>query len=131
MKFCLKLVVLLGSAWSAHAQTAHDYFNELKAANTFNHYKDEYVCFRDDDVPTFMIVAKVSDVIEDVKKAGDTAGIKDMLQVKDSLLLQTYYKGVASEEYIYDPFGKGHPGDSREYSLEFKGPTPGKMIAAN
>jgi len=55
----LKLTVLCaGFSLGARAQTARDYFNELKAAQTFNHYKDEYICFRDDDVPSFAVVAK-------------------------------------------------------------------------
>lgn len=77
MKWFLKLLMLcLGLAVSASGQTAHDYFNELKAANTFNHYRDEYVCFADEDVPSFAIIAKVSDVVEQKKKVGETGGIK-------------------------------------------------------
>ena len=77
-------VAFLSVALSASAQTAHDYFNELKAANALNHYKDEYVCFRDDDVPTFVVLAKVNEVIEDMKKAGDTAGVKATAPAKQN-----------------------------------------------
>jgi hypothetical protein len=66
----------------AQTQTARDYFNELRAANAFNHYKDEYVCFRDDDTPTFAVIAKVSDVIRDMERASDAAGVKTMTPVK-------------------------------------------------
>jgi hypothetical protein len=130
MRHFLKLILLcLVSAVSVSAQTARDYFNELKAANTFNRYQDEFVCFRDDDVPTFVVIAKISDVIEDMKKAGNTDDIKTMLQAKDSLLVQTYYKGVASDEYIYEPVKKQVADDvNRDYSLEFKGPKPSKMV---
>ena len=107
---------------------ARDYFNELKAANTFSHYKDEYVCFRDDDVPTFMVVAKGSDVIEMKKKAGDLAGSRQLADSKDLLFLQSYYKGVASEEFIYEPAKKDVADDNREYSIEFKSPFPDKMV---
>ena len=63
--------MFLAVAVSTPAQTAHDYFQELKAANTFSHYKDEYVCFHDDDVPSFAVIAKGSDVIDMMKKNGD------------------------------------------------------------
>jgi hypothetical protein len=53
----------------AQAQTAREYFNELKAANAFNRYSDEYVCFRDDDVPSFVVIARGSSIIEHMKKA--------------------------------------------------------------
>ena len=119
--------MVLAAAGSTSAQTARDYFNELKAANTFNHYKDEYVCFHDDDAPSFAIVAKASDVMEDMKKAGDAAGVKLMALAKDSLLVQTYYKGVGSEEYIYDPIKRLLTDDSKEYFIEFNAPSPGKM----
>src|SRR5260370_2273674 len=115
------LFVLLAVALSTPAQTARDYFKELKAANTFNHYKDEYVCFRDDDVPTFAIIAKGSDVIDTMKKNGEK-GTKMMLPVKDSLFVQTYYKGVGSEEYIYEPVKKDTADErNKDNSLELKG----------
>jgi len=128
MRRLFKLVLCIAPAAFAVGQTAHDYYTELKAANTFNHYKDEYVCFRDDDVPTFIVIAKVSDVIENMRKAGDTEGVKTLLQAKDSLLLQTYYKGVGSEGYIYDPVKRDLPNDNQEYSLEFGSPSSGKMV---
>jgi len=79
-------------ALPSSAQTAHDYFKELKAANTFDHYKDEYVCFRDDDTPSFAIVAKVSDVIEHMKQNGDTSGIKNLQAAKTALIVETFTK---------------------------------------
>ena len=122
------LFVLLAVALSTPAQTARDYFKELKAANTFNHYKDEYVCFRDDDVPSFVIMAKGSDVIDMMKKNGET-GLKVMLPAKDSLFVKTYYKGVGSEDYLYDPVKKDIADEvNKDYSLEFKAPMPGKMV---
>ncbi len=133
MKARFLLVVMLLClilALSAFAQTSHDYFTELRAANAFNHYKDEYVCFRDDDVPTFMVVAKVSDVIEHLTKAGDAVAAKNMVQIKEGLFLQTYYKGISSEEYFYEPAKKGISDENREYSLEFNGKYPGKMVYA-
>jgi hypothetical protein len=122
------LFMVLAAAGSTSAQTARDYFNELKAANTFNHYKDEYVCFHDDDTPAFAVVARVSEVMEDMKKEGDAAGVKTLVLAKDSLLVKTYYKGVGSDDYIYDPVKKVQMDDSKEYFIEFKAPLPGKMV---
>ena len=120
--------VAIGQTSETPVRTARDYFNELKAANTFNHYKDEYVCFRDDDVPTFEVIAKVSDVIDMMKKNGET-GMKMMLPAKDSLFVKTYFKGVGSEDYLYEPVKKDVADEvNKDYSIEFKKPMPGKMV---
>jgi hypothetical protein len=44
---CLVLVALMCIVVSvpATAQTAREYFNELRDANAFNHYGDQYVVF--------------------------------------------------------------------------------------
>lgn len=129
MRYPLKLLFCSALAASASGQTARDYFNELKAASTFNHYKDEYVCFLDDDVPSFAVIAKGSDVIEHMKNAGNTKGAKALAPAKDSLFVQSYYKGVGSEEYIYEPVKKDTADETnKDYSLEFGKPMPGKMV---
>ena len=116
-------------ALPSSAQTAHDYFKELKAANTFDHYKDEYVCFRDDDTPSFAIVAKVSDVIEHMKQNGDTSGIKNLQAAKTALIVETFYKGVSSGTNIFDLAKREDSSeDSKDYSYEFAGKNPGKML---
>ena len=129
---CLfKLLLLwLVCAVSASAQTARDSFNQLKAANTFNHGRDEYVCFHYEDAPSFTVIAKVSDVIEQKKKAGDAAGIKALEQQKDSLFVQSYYLGVASQDYVYDAVKGEHLGDTLEYRLAFNGQMPGEIVYA-
>jgi hypothetical protein len=122
-------VLVLVLAVPSSAQTARDYFKELKAANTFDHYKDEYVCFRDDDTPSFAIVAKVSDVIEHMKQNGDTAGIENLQAAKTALIVETYYKGVSSGTNIFDLAKReDSSGDSKDYSYEFAGKNPGKML---
>ena len=129
MRCLFKLLLLCPVlAVSTSGQTARDYFNELKTANTFNHYKDEQVCFPDEDVPSFAIIAKVSDVIEDMKKTGNASGLKKLMQAKASLLVQTFHKGVASNGYIYDPVKKDQTDEHRDYSMEFKSPKPGRMV---
>lgn len=124
----LLLPLALGLSVSASAQTAQEYFKELKAANTFNHYSDEYVCFRDDDVPSFAVVAKVVDVIEHMKQNGEKAS-ENLQAARNSLIVETYYKGVSSGTKIFD-LTKRHDsfGDSKDYSFEFGGKHPGKML---
>lgn len=122
-------LAILAVIQSTTAQTARDYFRELKTANSFNHYKDEYVCFRDDDVPSFAIVARGDDVIANKKKAGDSAGARALGPAKNSLFVQTFYKGVGSEEYIYESVKKDVADEvNKDYSIEFKSPMPGKMV---
>lgn len=111
------------------AQTAREYFTELKAANTFNHYKDEYVCFRDDDVPSFAVVAKIDDIIDHMKKSGETTGAKDLTAAKGGLIVETYYKGVSNKADIFDPAKRDDSlGNTKDYSYEFAGKTPGKIL---
>jgi S1-C subfamily serine protease len=100
------MYVLLSVA-SASPETARDYFNELKATNVLNEYRDEYVCFNDINVPSFAVVAKLADVIQMMKKAGATAMAKKLEQpeFKDSLVVQKYYKGVGAGEHFYDAIG--------------------------
>ena len=102
--------------------TARDYFTELKAANNFNHYSDTFVCFRDDDSPSFAVVARGSDIIDEMKQAGHTPE-KAVLSAKNELFVQTYYKGVANTLDPYDPVpGKeGTEWDGRiVYSINWK-----------
>lgn len=106
-----------------NAQTARDYFNELKTAKALNRYADEYVCFADDNVPSFSVIARVSDVIEHMKNAGDDAGVKVMMQSKNGLFVQGYYKGVKSGEgQVFEPSGT----EGSDYVLEFRKPFHGK-----
>jgi len=114
---------------SVSAQSARAYFKELKEANTFNHYKDEYVCFRDDDSPGFVVVATIGDVMEHMKKAGETAGVKDLAHAKDGLIVETYYKGVSSGTNIFEIGKRDTPSsDTKDYSYEFAGEHPGKVL---
>jgi hypothetical protein len=120
---CLALSVL-GITLSTAAQTAHDYFKELKDANAFNHYNDEYVCFRDDDVPSFDVVAKVSTVI-DILKGTDNPVAKDMLPYKNDILVQTYTKGVAlGKAEVYEHVAK----TDSDYELVFMKPMHGRIV---
>jgi hypothetical protein len=130
MKPIYFMLVCFGLPLVAEGQTAHDYYNELKATNrttnALNHYMDEYVCFADDDVPSFAIIAKAADVIEEMKKGGNAAEAKkiEKSQAKDSLFVRTYYKGVASETQIYEAVGT----EGTDYSIEFKSPVHGKNV---
>jgi hypothetical protein len=105
------------------AQTARDYFNELKAARALNRYADQYVCFADDNIPSFAVIAKVNDLIEDMKRNGDTDGVKTLTSAKNGLIVQGYYKGVKSgEARIFDTLGT----DDTDYVMEFVKPFHGK-----
>jgi hypothetical protein len=128
MKFTVTLTALvLMSVAPVLAQdkplTARDYFNELKAANNFNHYGDTYVCFRDDDVPGFAIISRGSDIIDEMKKAGHPPE-KDVLEAKNVLFVQTYFKGVANSRQPYDPV----PGkEGTDWDAEFSKPLHGRI----
>jgi len=46
------------------AQTAREYFNELKNADAFNRYSDKYVCFADSDAPSFAVMSTTDSILK-------------------------------------------------------------------
>jgi hypothetical protein len=117
------------AASSAYSQekpalTARDYFKELKSANNFSHYKDIYVCFKDDDVPSFVVIARGSDVIDEMKKAGEPPD-SALSKVAKVLFVEGYYKGVITQKTeMYDPVGT----DGTDWDIEFHKPFHGRML---
>lgn len=110
--------------------TGRDYFNEIRATSAQTHalnsYKDEYVCFRDDNKPSFTVVGRRESIIESMKRANDTEGVKVLSQLPPhSIIVTTYYKGVAQEPAIY-LFDK----ETGDYSIEFRKPMHGRMTYA-
>jgi hypothetical protein len=104
--------------------TAREYYEELKAANAFNHYMDEYVCFRDDDVPSFFVMSKADAMIERMRKAGDTPG-KELMEAKDFLFVKNFHKGVhVGEPELYQPVGT----EGTDFDIEFMKPFHGRML---
>ena len=74
--------------------TARDYYNELKAANEFKTYGDEYVCFYDDDVPSFLVAARGEDVVQLRESNGERITKDFRAAATGHLFYKTYYKGV-------------------------------------
>lgn len=77
----------------ANPITARDYYNELNAANEFKTYSDEYVCFYEDDVPSFLVAAKGEDVLQLMASNGEKIS-RNITAAKGHLFYKTYYKGV-------------------------------------
>jgi len=121
------LILIVASATFAQdkaTMTARDYYNELKAANNFNHYSDTYVCFRDDDSPSFAVISRGSDIIQEMKDSGHTPE-KAVLLAKNELFVQTYYKGVANSLNPYDSV----PGkEGTDWDIEFGKPLHGRIV---
>jgi len=116
------LILVCSSASAQTAQSARGYFNELRDANAFNHYGDEYVCFPDEDKGGFAIVARTKDI--DKMIAANNKGAKPK-SLGDTLVVQPYFKGVASDAQILDKVNKD---SDAEWSLEFKAPMHGKIV---
>jgi len=120
--------LLIASQMPAHTpqttQTARQYFNEMRDANSFTSGTDKYVCFRDDDVPSFVVVAAAEDVVAQLIQLGKETAAKDVAKMaQDGLFLRTYFKGVASgETQIYDKI-------DGDYRLDFDAPLKhGRMV---
>jgi hypothetical protein len=127
MKWILAAFVLM-SAVTVSAQqkllSARDYFDELKAANSFNHYSDTFVCFSDDDNPGFAVISRGTDVIDEMKRAGQTPS-KIVMQGKGMLFVQTYFKGVANTPIPYDPVVGS---EGTEWDIEYGKPFHGRTV---
>lgn len=104
-------------------RTARDYFVELREAKQLNRYADTFVCFAEDDEPSFAVISRGSDIIDEMKKAGATPD-KIILQAKDLLFVETYYKGVSNKTEILSPVGK----DGTDWDVEFDTPLHGRML---
>jgi len=126
MKLAVAALALMSAA-SSLAQntprTARDYYNELKAANNFNHYKDTFVCFSDDDTPSFAVISRGSDINEEMKEAGAVPD-KTVLQARNLLFVETYYEGVSNKTVVYVPVGR----DGTDWDIEFNSPIHGRML---
>ncbi len=117
---------LVGQSGSGALQpTGHDYFNELRGANAFDHYGDEYVCFPDQDEGNFFIVARTADIEKMQAAAGGKSEAKSKWLGDDLLVEQPYYKGVASGTTLYEKVEKG---SDEKWSVEFKAPLHGKKV---
>lgn len=125
----MKYVFLFLLCLTAFAQTTHtthtarEYFNELRDANAFNHYGDEYVCFPDEDKGGFVVIARSKDI--DKMVAANNKGKKPKF-LGDVLVVQPYYKGVSSGTQIFE---KADKDSEEEWSLEVKSPKwHGKIV---
>ncbi len=78
---------------------------------------DKYVCFRDDNEPSFAVVSTIEDAMDAARRNGDKAGEMAVAKLADTLFVQTYFKGVASDQGVfYDKIEDGR------YSLDFDSP---------
>ncbi|MGI8958792.1 MAG: hypothetical protein ACR2IV_03320 [Bryobacteraceae bacterium] len=58
-----------------------------------------------------------------MKKAGVTPD-KLMIQSKNLLVVETYYKGVSNKTELYEPVGK----EGTDWDIQFNSPMHGKML---
>jgi hypothetical protein len=126
MKLAFAVVLMTAVSSSAandQPHSARDYYNELKAANNFNHYKDTFVCFSDGEAPSFAVASRGSDIIDEMKKAGVSPD-KVVVQSKNLLFVETYYKGISNKTEVYEPVGK----DGTDWEIQFNTPIRGRML---
>jgi hypothetical protein len=112
---------------NSRAQTARNYFNELKNADTFNRYSDEYVCFADSDAPSFAVMSTTDSILQRMKRNGEKISKEMAQEMKGGLAVQTYFKGVANKVIVYDEQKEMERADNT-YSIEFGSPFKGKMV---
>ena len=121
------VLICVSASGAAMAQTSREYFNELRDANAFTHYGDEYVCFHDDDTGGFAVVS-TSKSIEKRMAENSKIGAKPKPLREEILVVTTYFKGGANATQLYEKMDK----DSDErWGLEFKSPPPllhGKIV---
>lgn len=125
LKITLGVVLAIHlSAQPKASLPARRYYSELKEAGGLDRYKDMFVCFAEDDQTTiFTVIAKVSDVISEMKKNGIQPN-KEFLQAGKALLIENFDKGVSRGTDIYDPMGE--QGDA--WKQDFRSPFPGRVV---
>jgi hypothetical protein len=82
-------------------KTARQYFTEMRDANVFNRYPDKYVCFRDDNLPSFVVVIASEDLVDRATRNDDKESAKAFTNAGVGLVVHTYYQGVASDDGIF------------------------------
>ena len=107
----------------ASAQSARDYFEEIRSANGFSHYSDQYVCFPDTDTGGFAVLAKTKDIARAMEANGEPA--KQSEHLEDHLIVHTFFKGVANELQIFD---KANGSSDTEWRSDFAKPFHGRAV---
>jgi len=124
MRLLFGFIMFAVGVAASQDMTGREYFNELKAANVFNHFSDEYVCFHDDNGPGFATMAKGADMVADSMKV-PTGTEKERKTFLKSIFVRTYYKGVANGDLgMFEPVGT----EGTAYSLEANKPMHVKMV---
>jgi hypothetical protein len=118
------------SSQQATVQTARQYFTEMYDSNVFNKYADKYVCFRDDNDPSFAVVSTIEDIVDAATRNHDEEDAKKIAKLGDGLFVQTYFQGVASDsgldydkkngEYRYDFEMSSHHHGRTVYRINWK-----------
>ncbi len=79
--------------------TARDYYHEPYEAGGLDNLADEYVCFRDDNVPTFILIAKGEDLKENLTTLGVFSKLPPQARSyldKAPLFYVSYNKGISN-----------------------------------
>jgi S1-C subfamily serine protease len=105
------------------APSARGYYNELKAKHALNRRMDVSVCFTGDrgEDTFFTVMARGSDILDQMLKDGETPS-EDMLSRKDTLIVETFNKGVSNGSNSFNPTGT----HGIDYDIEFLQPFHGK-----
>lgn len=100
----MKVYILLGALFISFplpvkALTARQYFDELHGKNTFFDYKYKYVCFPDEEVGSFSVLA----ITKDIKNIKKTVRYEKKRESIPGVYLveKVYTKGESSEQNIY------------------------------
>jgi hypothetical protein len=108
LPFAFLLVLQAGTARgegiNAGPATARDYYDEIYRAGALDNFADQFVCFRDDSLPTFFLLAKSDAVNQFLSDNGALQKLPPREQKdleKGFLIRRTYRKGIANvREYL-------------------------------
>jgi hypothetical protein len=123
-KILMLSLLLVPMTSAADSQTARAYYNEILNADGFNRYMDEYVCFPDEEGGNFAVIARTTD-IQKRMAANHKAGAKPDIPLGDSLVVTTYFKGVASEPAAYQKVDKD---SNSTWKIEYDAPLHGRNV---
>jgi len=112
MRERLLLVMILASSALCQTKqlTAREYYVELYNAGGLDNFADQYVCFREDEIPTFFLLAESAALKEvfTASRISELSRDQQKMLEKGFLIVRGYHKGIAqSEREFFDPDNHG------------------------
>lgn len=110
MRMLVALLLITSTMYQSKQLTARDYYDELYKAGGLDNFVDQYVCFRDDSVPTFFLLSDgkaIRALLSTHNRSNSLPSEAQSELKKDFLIARFYHKDIAQEREFLDPAKRG------------------------